>query len=286
MKNFYLNLLAGVSLLSVVALSSPVQAVDPEKNEETAITMISAQQKIKPTQDATIFPLEDLPPHVLVNVAEKLDVVSLIRLIQVNKGFLKNILNRGYNLRLSLPINIDSSWTTSAEFINEFTTQFQEDLNVAGLLAFYHISPKTESIEYTRFKMKHADQKYNLNLTRENVLALRANPHGEHAGRHLAFADLNRANLTGAYLKYADLRFADLSGVILIGAKLESADLTGAGLKWANLSGAILTGAILTGAKLESADLSGAILTGANLIAAIMTPEQKADYASRGAIVD
>ena len=58
-------------------------------------------------------------------------------------------------------------------------------------------------------------------------------------------ADLNRANLSGAYLRDADLNRADLSGAVLRGADLSGADLHGANLHGAYLSGAYLRDADL-----------------------------------------
>ena len=73
-------------------------------------------------------------------------------------------------------------------------------------------------------------------------------------------ANLNGANLRGAYLNGANLRDA-----YLYGANLRDANLYGAYLYGANLRGADLYGANLYGANLRGADLYGANLYGANL---------------------
>ena len=62
-------------------------------------------------------------------------------------------------------------------------------------------------------------------------------------------ADLQRADLQGAYLRGADLR----------GAYLPGADLRGAYLRGADLRGAYLHRADLRGAYLQRADLQGAV---------------------------
>ncbi len=85
-----------------------------------------------------------------------------------------------------------------------------------------------------------------------------------------ADADLEGADLRGAYLRGADLegaylRGADLEGAYLRGADLSGADLSGADLSGADLSGADLSGADLRGAYLRDADLSGADLSGAEI---------------------
>ncbi|ECL0005320.1 pentapeptide repeat-containing protein [Listeria monocytogenes] len=92
--------------------------------------------------------------------------------------------------------------------------------------------------------------------------------YGERA--NLSYADLRRAdlsgaNLRGANLSYADLRRADLSGANLRGANLSYADLRRADLSGANLRGANLRRANLSYADLRRADLSGANLRVANL---------------------
>ena len=74
-------------------------------------------------------------------------------------------------------------------------------------------------------------------------------------GTNLENADLENANLAGAYLEDANLE----------GAYLENANLEGAYLENANLAGANLMGANLRGANLEDADLSGTNLGGAYL---------------------
>ena len=95
------------------------------------------------------------------------------------------------------------------------------------------------------------------------------------SGANLRYADLGRANLSGADLSRADLsganlRYADLGRANLSGADLSRADLSGANLRYAdlgraNLSGADLSRADLSGADLRYADLSGADLYGAKL---------------------
>ena len=78
-----------------------------------------------------------------------------------------------------------------------------------------------------------------------------ANPEGDMP----TWANLSRANLSGAYLSEANLS----------GANLSRADLGGANLSGANLSGANLGRAYLSGAYLGGANLSRADLGGANL---------------------
>ncbi len=68
-------------------------------------------------------------------------------------------------------------------------------------------------------------------------------------------ANLNRADLSGAYLYGADLSGAYLNRANLSGAYLYGANLYGANLSGANLSGADLYGANLYGANLSGADL-------------------------------
>jgi uncharacterized protein YjbI with pentapeptide repeats len=95
---------------------------------------------------------------------------------------------------------------------------------------------------------------------------------------YLAFADLYRADLTGADLHHtllygavlarADLSGANLSGAILYGANLFCAKLNGANLYRADLENATLNGADLIGADLIGADLGNATLNGANLYGA------------------
>ena len=86
-------------------------------------------------------------------------------------------------------------------------------------------------------------------------------PRSVKIGIALRRANLEGANLEGAYLKGANLEGANLKGADLKGAYLEGADLEGANLKGANLGGAYLKGA-----NLEGANLGGAYLKGANLI--------------------
>ena len=89
-------------------------------------------------------------------------------------------------------------------------------------------------------------------------------------GAYLKGANLEGANLYGAYLEGANLEGANLYGAYLKGAYLEGAylkgaNLEGAYLKCANLEGAYLYGAYLKGAYLKGANLEGAYLEGANL---------------------
>ena len=58
--------------------------------------------------------------------------------------------------------------------------------------------------------------------------------------------------------KRADLQYADLRGAYLRGADLQGAYLRGAYLQYADLQGADLRGAYLRGADLQGADLRGA----------------------------
>ena len=78
------------------------------------------------------------------------------------------------------------------------------------------------------------------------------------SGADLRYANLRRANLSGADLSGADLRYANLSGANLSGADLSDADLRYANLSGADLRRADLSGADLSGADLRRADLSGA----------------------------
>ncbi|EAC9108721.1 pentapeptide repeat-containing protein [Listeria monocytogenes] len=92
--------------------------------------------------------------------------------------------------------------------------------------------------------------------------------YGERA--NLSYADLRRAdlsgaNLRGANLSYADLRRADLSGANLRGANLRRANLSYADLSCADLSCANLRVANLSYADLSYANLSCADLSCANL---------------------
>ena len=74
-----------------------------------------------------------------------------------------------------------------------------------------------------------------------------------------------RADLQGADLQGAYLQGADLQGAYLQGADLRRAYLQGADLRRAYLQGAYLQGAYLQGADLQGADLQGADLQGADL---------------------
>jgi hypothetical protein len=78
-------------------------------------------------------------------------------------------------------------------------------------------------------------------------------------------ADLQGADLRGAYLQGADLRGAYLRGADLRGAHLQGADLRGAHLQGADLRGADIQGAYLQGAYLQVADLRGADIQGADI---------------------
>jgi uncharacterized protein YjbI with pentapeptide repeats len=94
-------------------------------------------------------------------------------------------------------------------------------------------------------------------------------------GRHLegatlSFADLRKADFTGAWLQGASLWGAQLQGASLDGARLQGALLSNAQLQGASLHGAWLQGASLDhaqlqGASLDSAQLQGASLDGAQL---------------------
>jgi uncharacterized protein YjbI with pentapeptide repeats len=108
-------------------------------------------------------------------------------------------------------------------------------------------------------------------------------------GTYLAGAHLEEVNLERAELQGADLSGTFLSGADLSGADLTDADLSnaeglwqkgtylwnrGAGLNDADLSNANLSGADLTNANLSGADLINANLSGANLKGADVTEEQ------------
>jgi len=71
-----------------------------------------------------------------------------------------------------------------------------------------------------------------------------------YAGNGGVRADLQGADLRGAYLQGADLRYANLQGADLRYANLQGADLRYAYLRGANLRGAYLQGANLLDAKL------------------------------------
>ena len=85
---------------------------------------------------------------------------------------------------------------------------------------------------------------------------------------YLAFADLYRADLTGADLHHTLLYGAVLARADLSGANLSGATLYGANFYSAKLNGTDLTGADLSGATLDRADLIGADLIGADFYAA------------------
>jgi len=79
-------------------------------------------------------------------------------------------------------------------------------------------------------------------------------------------------------LERANLEGANLGGAYLEGANLGGAYLEGANLEGANLEGAYLGGAYLEGANLEGANLEGAYLRGANLVGANLEGAKNADY--------
>ena len=90
---------------------------------------------------------------------------------------------------------------------------------------------------------------------------------------NIPYAELYRADLTGAELVRADLFSANLARADLFNASLALTDLTGANLYRANLNftnmrGADLIGANLFGAEFYFTVLTGADLTGADLEAA------------------
>ena len=78
-------------------------------------------------------------------------------------------------------------------------------------------------------------------------------------------ANLQEANLQGAYLQQTNLKGADLKGADLHEANLQGADLQQTDLQQTNLKGADLKGADLHEANLQEADLKGADLKGAYL---------------------
>jgi uncharacterized protein YjbI with pentapeptide repeats len=99
-----------------------------------------------------------------------------------------------------------------------------------------------------------------------------ANLHGAFLrGADLGKANLNRANLSNAILGGADLSDADLSGANLSRANLGSAILNGANVSRANFSEANLSAADLSGTNLSLANFSGATLSGADLSRASLT---------------
>ncbi|MCB0565405.1 MAG: pentapeptide repeat-containing protein [Phaeodactylibacter sp.] len=100
--------------------------------------------------------------------------------------------------------------------------------------------------------------------------AVKVNTHIMLQGADLAHANLQEANLWGAYLQEADLVQAKLQGAFLANAKLQKANLLfvnlhGANLKYANLQKAKLVGTNLQEANLGYANLQEAKLAGANL---------------------
>jgi len=88
---------------------------------------------------------------------------------------------------------------------------------------------------------------------------------GVKARANLARANLDGANLGGAYLARANLDGANLGGAYLARANLDGANLDGANLDGAYLARANLGGAYLARANLAGANLDGANLDGANL---------------------
>ena len=95
--------------------------------------------------------------------------------------------------------------------------------------------------------------------------------------------DLCGANLRKANLNWANLCKADLSGADLCGANPRKADLNGANLCKADLSGANLTRANLTRADLARADLARANLTDTNLTDTNLTDTNLTDTNLTGA---
>ncbi|EAC7880972.1 pentapeptide repeat-containing protein [Listeria monocytogenes] len=87
--------------------------------------------------------------------------------------------------------------------------------------------------------------------------------YGERA--NLSYADLRRADLSGANLRGANLSYADLRRADLSGANLRGANLRRANLSYADLSYADLSCANLRVANLSYADLSYANLRRADL---------------------
>ncbi|HHT6317589.1 TPA: pentapeptide repeat-containing protein [Listeria monocytogenes] len=87
--------------------------------------------------------------------------------------------------------------------------------------------------------------------------------YGERA--NLSYADLRRADLSGANLRGANLSYADLRRADLSGANLRGANLRRANLSYADLRRADLSGANLRVANLSYADLSYANLRRADL---------------------
>ena len=117
------------------------------------------------------------------------------------------------------------------------------------------------------------DADIDVNLWVRAAVVIAVNARADLDGANLTGAFLAGANLTGAFLAGANLTGANLTGASLDGAHLVGADLTrasldGASLDGANLAGAHLVGADLTGAHLAGAHLVGADLTGANLAGA------------------
>jgi len=94
-------------------------------------------------------------------------------------------------------------------------------------------------------------------------------------GAFLAAADLSDARLSFATLRDANLLEARLDGATLEGCDLSRASLINASLKGANLFMADLTGAALMEAELEGADFSNADLSGAHFLNSIGTPAKR-----------
>ena len=107
----------------------------------------------------------------------------------------------------------------------------------------------------------------------EDVLTTSGDTHPYSGGNlspfaYLPFADLYRADLTGANLYRADLTGANLARTDLTGSDLIGAELTGANLYRANLIGANLYRANLTLAILYGANFYGTDLIGADFYSA------------------
>ena len=88
---------------------------------------------------------------------------------------------------------------------------------------------------------------------------------------NIPYAELYRADLTGAELVRADLFSANLARADLTGANLYRADLFSANLARADLTGANLYRANLNLTNMRGADLIGANLFGAEFYFAILT---------------
>jgi uncharacterized protein YjbI with pentapeptide repeats len=102
----------------------------------------------------------------------------------------------------------------------------------------------------------------------------------------LTFADLRKADFTGAQLEGARLEFAQLQGASFDRAQLEGARFDFAQLQGASLDGAQLHGAGLSGAQLQGASLDGAQLHGAGLSGAQLQGAQLLEAQLQGASLD